>query len=93
MATSKGESVKKLKLRLVKNWNKLHKSSTVIMSMLAAVIGLIEVILPQMGLIQPFLDPATYGILMFVMTVLIGVGRYIQQDSIKPEDKEKENVG
>lgn len=93
MATSKGESVKKLKLRLVKNWNKLHKSSTVIMSMLAAVIGLIEVILPQMGLIQPFLDPATYGILMFVMTVLIGVGRYIQQDSIKPEDGEKENVG
>lgn len=85
--------MKKLRLRLVKNWNKLHKSSTVIMSILATVIGLIEVILPQMGLIQPFLDPATYGILMFVMTVLIGVGRYIQQDSIKPEEKEKENVG
>lgn len=83
----------KLRIKPVKNWKKLHKSSTVIMSCLAAVIGLIEVILPQMGLIQPFLDPATYGILMFVMTVLIGVGRYIQQDSIKPEDKEKENVG
>ena len=62
------------------------------MSMLAAVIGLIEVILPQMGLIQPFLDPATYGVLMFVMTVLIGIGRYIQQDSIKPEDGERENA-
>lgn len=86
--------MKKLKLRLVKNWNKLHKSSTVIMSILAAVIGLIEVILPQMGLIQPFLDPATYGVLMFVMTVLIGIGRYIQQDSIKPEDRlgDRENA-
>lgn len=73
-------------MKLVKNWKKLHKSFTVILSALGTLIGLIEVILPQMGLIQPFMEPATYGILMFTMTVAIGIGRYIQQDTIKGDD-------
>ena len=88
MVKSKGETVK---VRLVKNWRKLHKSFTVIMSILGFIVGVIEVVLPQMGLIQPFLDPATYGILMFTMTVAIGVGRYIQQDSlVNQNDSTKE---
>ena len=70
-------------MRLVDNWKKLHKSFTVIMSFLGFLLSVIEIILPQMGLIQPFLDPVTYGTLMFVMTVAIGVGRYIQQDCLK----------
>lgn len=74
------------RVRLVKNWKKLHKSFTVIMSILGFLLSLIEIVLPQMGFIQPFLDPATYGIAMFLMTVAIGVGRYIQQDNLK--DKE-----
>ena len=70
-------------MRLVKNWKKLHKSFTVILSFLGFLVSMIEIILPQMGLIQPFLDPATYGTLMFVMTIAIGIGRYVQQDSVK----------
>ncbi len=73
-------------MKLVKNWKKLHMSFTVILSALGTLIGLIEVILPQMGLIQPFMEPATYGILMFTMTVAIGIGRYIQQDTIKGDN-------
>lgn len=76
------------KVKLVNNWKKLHKSFTVIMSFLGFLLSVVEIILPQMGLIQPFLDPATYGTLMFVMTVAIGVGRYIQQDSLIPKEKQ-----
>jgi hypothetical protein len=46
-------------------------------------IGLIEVVLPHLGLIQPFLDPATYGFIMFGLTIAIAVGRYVQQESVK----------
>jgi hypothetical protein len=67
------------KVRLVDNWKGLHKTYTVIISVLMFLLGVVEIILPQLGIIQPLLDPATYGIITFVMTILIGVGRYIKQ--------------
>jgi hypothetical protein len=70
------------KLKLVPNWKVLHKSLTVILSSLGFLIGLIEVVLPHLGLLQPFLDPATYGFIMFGLTIAIAIGRYIQQDKL-----------
>lgn len=84
MAVEQGDNMKKP--RLANNWKKLHKSFTVIMSFLGILLSVVEIILPQMGLIQPFLDPTTYGILMFSMTVAIGIGRYIQQDCLRERD-------
>ena len=84
MAVEQGDNVKKVKL--VSNWKKLHKSFTVIMSFLGILLSVVEIILPQMGLNQTLLDPTTYGILMFSMTVAIGIGRYIQQDCLRERD-------
>lgn len=71
------------KLKVVNNWKTLHKSCTVILSALGFLIGLIEVVLPHLGLIQPFLDPATYGFIMFGLTIAIAIGRYVQQESVE----------
>lgn len=70
-------------IKLVDNWKVLHKSYTIILSVLATIIGLLEVILPQMGILQPILDPVTYGTIMFIMTVSIAIGRYLKQDSVE----------
>lgn len=72
-----------MKLKLASNWKKLHKSFTVLLGLAGSVVGLIEVILPQMGIIQPFMEPSTYGMIMFGMSVAVAVGRYIQQDCLK----------
>lgn len=71
------------KLKVVSNWKTLHKSCTIILSVFGFLIGLIEIVLPHLGLIQPFLDPATYGFIMFGLTIAIAVGRYVQQESVK----------
>jgi hypothetical protein len=81
-----------MKKLLVSNWKTLHKSFTVILSVIASIIGLIEVVLPHLGMLQPFLDPTTYGILMFGLTVSIAIGRYINQDSVVKGDTTKEKV-
>lgn len=62
------------------NYKVLHKSYTVIISVLGVLISLLEVVLPHLGLLQPMLDPVTYGFVMFGLTVSIAVGRYIKQD-------------
>lgn len=69
-------------MALVTNWKTLHKSYTVILSILGAIISIMEIVLPAMSMIQPVLDPATYGIIMFILTVGIGIGRYIKQESV-----------
>ena len=69
-------------MKLVSNWKKLHKSMTVVLSGVGFLVGLVEVVLPHLGLIQPFLDPATYGFIMFGLTIAIGVGRYLQQSCV-----------
>lgn len=79
-----------IKLQLAPNWEKLHKSFTVILSFLAATLSFVEVVLPHMGLIQPFLDPATYGFLMFSMSVSIGIGRYIKQECLQQKENKDE---
>jgi len=67
-------------MKLEENYKHLHKSYTVIITFVAILISMIEVILPTMGLLQPVLTQAQYGITMFVLTVMTAVGRYIKQD-------------
>lgn len=74
-------------MKLTKNWKKLHKSYTIIFSVIGVLVSLSEAILPSMGLIQPFLDPATYGIIMFCLSVCAAVGRYIQQTNVDSENE------
>jgi len=58
----------------------LHRSYTVIISIIATLVSLIEVILPHLGLIQPIMETTTYGYTMFGLTIAIAIGRYIKQD-------------
>lgn len=76
-------------MKLVDNWKKLHKSFTVVFSVAGAVLSLAEIVLPAMGLLQPMLDPATYGLVMFGLTTATGVGRYIRQEVVDGEDAPK----
>ena len=78
-------------MKAVDNWKKLHKSSTVVLSIIGTLVSLMEIVLPQMGLLQPVLDPVTYGVVMFILTIMIGIGRYVQQDCvrIKQDDSTK----
>ncbi|MNQ65674.1 hypothetical protein D3C85_801340 [compost metagenome] len=73
-------------MKLVSNWKKLHKSYTVILSIVGVLVSLSEAILPSMGLIQPILDPVTYGAIMFCLSVCVAVGRYLQQASVEQDD-------
>lgn len=78
-------------MKLVPNWKKLHKSCTVVLSVVATLVSLFEIILPAMGLLQPVLDPATYGMIMFLLTIGIGVGRYIKQESVKHVEEDNDD--
>ena len=67
-------------MKLEDDYKHLHKSYTIIIAVIAILISMIEVILPTMGLLQPFLTETQYGITMFVLTVMTAIGRYINQD-------------
>lgn len=82
-------------MQLSDNWKYLHKAYSVIFSVLGVALSLVEVVLPHFGLLQPFLDPATYGLIMFCLTAGAAVGRYIKQDIAdgKFDGKREEEVG
>lgn len=82
-----------MKIKLVKNWKKLHKSFTVIVSVIGSIVGLLEVVLPHLGILQATLDPITYGYIMFSITVFIAIGRYIQQDYLQQSSAEEKDNG
>lgn len=76
------------KMKLVSNWKYLHKTYTVLLSLLGLLIGVIDVIIPMMTNIQPFFEPSTYGIIMIVLHITITVARYIQQESLETSIEE-----
>lgn len=67
-------------MKLEDNYKQLHKSYSVILTVIAILISLIDVVLPTMGLLQSVLTNEQYGITMFVLTVMAAIGRYIKQD-------------
>lgn len=75
--------MRKIKLPLAPNWRKLHKTYTVVLSGVGSVFGIFEVVLPHMGYIQPQIPEQAYGWILFAMSVAIGVGRYIKQESVE----------
>lgn len=73
---------------LVKNKKKLHKSSTVILSIVLATLAVLEIVNQSIGLLSPILPSDMYPWVSFGLAVAIGVGRYIKQQSIKPKEDE-----
>ena len=80
--TSTCQNIKPKNLEFLPNWRELLKSYSFIFHALSALLTFIEIILPHMFLIEPMFTPAAYGVTMFVLNVLGGLGRLIKQRNI-----------
>ena len=65
-----------------KDWKTLLKSYSFIFHVVAALITVVEIVLPYMAFIEPVFGGTTYGILMFVLNVLGAVGRLMNQKNV-----------
>lgn len=75
--------------KLADNWKGLHKSSTVILSIIGILISLSDILLTNMGFIQAVIPQEYYGYTMFGLSVLIAVCRYIKQEALSAKIEEK----
>jgi hypothetical protein len=64
------------RVRLAKNWRKLHRSYTVRLSVLLALLSAAQ---EQWPLFQPFLQPKHFAIVSASLAVAIAVFRHIEQ--------------
>lgn len=71
-------------MQIVENWNKLWKSTTVLLSALLAMLSAAQLVLPSL---QAVLDPVTFAKVTLAVAVLIGALRYVAQQSIKPDEQ------
>lgn len=69
-------------IRLMDNWKQLLRTYSFIFHGIAALVTLIDVVLPYMSLVEPMMDKGTYGLLMFGLNVAGGVGRLIKQPKV-----------
>jgi predicted tellurium resistance membrane protein TerC len=72
-------------IKLVENASTLHKSTTILLSIVGIVLGLAEIVSTNMGFLQAIIAPEYYGYVMFGLSVLIAVGRYVKQFSVSGE--------
>ncbi|GLC97852.1 hypothetical protein Tamer19_72610 [Cupriavidus sp. TA19] len=71
-------------MKVVENWNKLWKSTTVLLSLLLAALSAAQVVLPSL---QTVLEPKQFAMITLGVAVLIGALRYVAQPSLKTDDK------
>lgn len=75
---------------LVANKKHLHKSSTVVLSVLLFVITLLEILQPHMEILAPFVLPTgTYPLVSAGISIAIGVGRYVSQECLRIQKEEE----
>ncbi|WP_367394513.1 hypothetical protein [Cupriavidus sp. Agwp_2] len=72
-------------MKIVENWNKLWRSTTVLLSLLLAALSAAQVVLPSL---QAALEPKQFAQITLAIAVLIGVLRYVAQESIKPDEQQ-----
>lgn len=85
-----------MKKVLAKNSSTLHKSSTVVLSTVLAILAGLEIANQSIGLLSPVTPEGWYPWISFSMAVAIGVGRYIKQRCVSKDnqkDSEDEDVG
>lgn len=67
------------KIVLVNHWQRMYKSSTIILTSLGALANLI---MGGLYLLTPVMDAKTFAIVNFLFYILIGIGRMIHQPSV-----------
>ncbi|MCA3771396.1 MAG: hypothetical protein IN805_02610 [Cutibacterium sp.] len=71
-------------MQIVENWNKLWKSTTVLLSALLAMLSAAQLVLPSL---QAVMEPKLFAQITLALAVLIGALRYVAQQSIKPDEQ------
>lgn len=72
-------------MQIVENWNKLWKSTTVLLSALLAMLSAAQLVLPSL---QTVMEPKLFAQITLALAVLIGALRYVSQQAIKPDDQQ-----
>lgn len=66
-------------IQLMSNWRQLIKKYSFIFTVLTIVTGLAGFVLPFLSFLQPALDESTFGIVMFIFSMLAGASTFIKQ--------------
>lgn len=74
-------------MKIVENWNKLWKSTTVLLSALLATLSAAQAVLPSL---QAAIEPKQFAQITLALAVLIGALRYVSQPTLKTDDEPKE---
>lgn len=72
-------------MQIVENWNKLWKSTTVLLSALLAMLSAAQLVLPSL---QAVMEPQMFAKITLALAVMIGALRYVAQQSIKPDEQQ-----
>lgn len=82
-----------MRLKLAHNRKKLHKSSTVILSVFLFVLSLLEIIQPYVTVLEPYVSVAAFPFISAGIAIAIGVGRYVQQNCLHEDENTAEESG
>jgi len=69
-----------MKIKLVEEKRVLHKTYTVILSVLLILLSILEIIQPYLLMVEPVIPTNIFPWVSAIIGVAIGVGRYIKQD-------------
>jgi hypothetical protein len=67
------------KVELVPTWRKIFFTYSFWLTTASVVLTIINIVLPYMGFLQPFLSTAVYGWSMFGLNVCAGIAKFIKQ--------------
>jgi hypothetical protein len=74
---------------LASNSKHLHKSSTVVFSVILFTITVLEIVQPQLELLAPLMLPSgVYPYVSAVISIAIAVGRYVSQKCLEIQEEE-----
>lgn len=71
------------RIRLASNWRRLHRTYTVGLSMLLALLSAAQ---DQWPLFQTLITPGRFALISLCIAVLIALFRYIEQPALSPKD-------
>lgn len=70
------------KVELMPNWRRIFFTYSFWLTTASVVLTLINIVLPYMGFLQPFLSTAMYGWSMFGLNVCAGIAKFIKQGKL-----------
>ena len=69
-----------MRIKLVENHKTLHKTYTVIFSILLIMLSILEIVQPYLEVLAPIFAPGMFPIVSAGIGIAIAIGRYIKQD-------------